>query len=436
MMGIAMSHYRLSAALLAMAIPILGGHASAQYPRWTPAWGSAQMLADGKDADAIDAAGPVTIRQIVRLTAGGRALRVRLSNVAGDRPMSIGAASIAADAIPGRADVPLPLRLTFAGAAAVTIPPGAELYSDPVAINARVGGDVAVSLFVPTPIARFTGHPGARATTFIARGDQTGSPSLAAPRTIGGWWGLADVEVADSPQTATVVAIGDSITDGHGIADNTNARWPDLLARRFAANPATRALSVVNAGIGGNRVLLDGLGPNLLARFGRDVVERPRVRAAIVLEGVNDLGVLTRDGPATVAQHLAMVAAITGAYRQMAARAHAHGIRLIGATITPYAGNDYYHPGPQSEADRQAINRFIRSSGTFDGVVDFDAAVRDPARPDHLLPAADSGDHLHPGPVGYRMMAEAVPLSLFAAAPPSSPARPATRPAAAVRRRR
>ena len=164
-------------------------------------------------------------------------------------------------------------------------------------------------------------------------------------------------------------------------------------------------------------MLLDGLGPNLMARFDRDVIARAGVTHVILLEGVNDLGVLTREHPADAATHQAMVAQIIMAYRQLAERAHAHGIRLIGGTITPFQGNAYYHPGPETEADRQAINRFIRTSGVFDGVIDFDQAVRDPARPDHLLPAYDSGDHLHPSMAGYQAMAVAIPLSLFAAKP-------------------
>jgi lysophospholipase L1-like esterase len=201
--------------------------------------------------------------------------------------------------------------------------------------------------------------------------------------------------------------LGDSITDGHGATTNHDDRWPDILAERLQANAATRRLSVLNQGIGGNRLLLDGLGPNALARFDRDVLAQPGVTHAIVLEGVNDLGVLTRDAPATAQAHAQLVRDIVGAYRQMIERGHAKGIKVIGATILPYAGSGYYHPGPESEADRQAVNAWIRAPGHFDAVIDFDALTRDPADPRRLRKAFDSGDGLHPSPAGYRAMGEA-----------------------------
>ena len=379
---------------------------------WVPAWGSAQMLATAADAERIAALGPVTIRQTVHLSAGGTMVRVRLSNVMGDQPLHVGALRLGRG-IPGQPQVTDAAILTFDGATATIVPAGAEVYSDPLRLTTRAGDDLAISLFLPTPPVRHTGHPGARATTFLARGDQTGVPTLTAPERIGGWWDLADVEVRGGTATGAIVAIGDSITDGRGVGDDSNARWTDVFARRLAAARQPVRLSVVNAGIGGNRVLLDGNGPGLMARFDRDVIARPNVRYAIVLEGVNDLGVLTRDAPADAATRRAMVAAMLASYRQLSARAHAHNIHLIGATITPLVGNDYYHASPQTEATRQAINAAIRQAGIFDAIIDFDAAIRDPAHPDRLLPKYDGGDHLHPNEAGYRAMAEAIPLRLF-----------------------
>ncbi|MFY9747501.1 MAG: SGNH/GDSL hydrolase family protein, partial [Acidobacteriaceae bacterium] len=205
-----------------------------------------------------------------------------------------------------------------------------------------------------------------------------------------------------------------SITDGHATTTNGNDRWTDVLGERLQASPATHNIGVLNQGIGGNHLLTDGLGPNVLARFDRDVIAQPGVRWLIVFEAVNDLGGLTRLGDVPPAEHAAFVARILVAYQQIIDRAHAHGIEVIGATITPFAGSDYYHPGPATEADRQAINAWILAPGHFDAVLDFDKVVRDPAHPDRMLPADDCGDHLHPGPAGYRAIGESIPLKLFA----------------------
>jgi len=209
------------------------------------------------------------------------------------------------------------------------------------------------------------------------------------------------------------VALGDSITDGHGATTNGNDRWTDVLAARLQSSAKTRNIGVSNQGIGGNHLLIDGLGPNALARFDRDVLAPAGVKWVIVFEGVNDLGGLARIHEVSQEDHAALVQRVIGAYRQIAERAHAHGLRVYGATITPYTGSGYYHPGPLSEADRQAVNRWIRAAGNFDAVIDFDAVVRDPAQPGQLLPAYDCGDHLHPSPAGYKAMGDAIPPTLF-----------------------
>jgi lysophospholipase L1-like esterase len=228
------------------------------------------------------------------------------------------------------------------------------------------------------------------------------------------WYQLSEIDVLVSSGAASIVALGDSITDGHGATTNGNDRWTDVLAQRLQASPHTRSLGVSNQGIGGNHLLTDGLGPNALARFDRDVLAPAGVRWVILFEGVNDLGGLARNGEVTVAEHAALVKRVVSAYEQIVLRAHAHGLRVFGATLTPYVGSEYYHPGPLTEADRQAVNAWIRAAGHLDAVIDFDSVVRDPQHPDRLLPAYDSGDHLHPSPAGYRAMGEAVQLSLFA----------------------
>ena len=403
----------LAAAML-LACPVLAAD------RWITSWGSAQMVPTGANA-LPDTTTPRTIRQVIRLSAGGKRLRVRFSNVFGREPLTIGAAGIGRPVAGGGLAAGSSRALTFAGRATVTIAAGAEAYADPVALATAAGDDLAVSLYLPvTPVGQ-TGHPGARATSFVGAGDQTAAERLSGATTSVSWWLLADVEVEAPESAATIVAIGDSITDGYGVEPDSNTRWTDTLAQRLRADPATATIGVVNAGIGGNRVLLDGLGPNLLARFDRDVIARSGVRWAILLEGVNDLGVLTRDAPASAAAHAAIVAGLQQAYGEVAARARAHGIQLIAGTIMPFTGNDYYHPDAQIEADRQAINQFIRTSGLFAAVIDFDKLMRDPAQPDRLLPAYDSGDHLHPSAAGYRAMGAAIPLGLFASAP-SGPA--------------
>lgn len=409
----------LKTGFAALALIFATGAASARDPdrAWIASWGSAQMIPEGENALPVDAARDVTLRQIVRLSAGGDQVRVRLSNRFGTRPLPIAAGHIAHALQPGTPRIGTGQPLRFAGSPTAVIPAGAEIYSDPVSLVLEPGSDLAVTLYLPEAPEPQTGHPGARATSFLLPGSRVAAADLADAHTTTRWYLLADVEIAAAANGATLVAIGDSITDGYGVQPERNSRWTDVLARRLREGASTRGIGLVNAGIGGNRILLDGAGPNLLARFDRDVVARSGVRWAIVLEGINDLGMLTRDAPASAEAHDALVQQITAAYRQLAARAHAHDIRLIGGTIMPFGGNTYYHPGPQLEAARQAINRFIRTSGTFDAVIDFDRVMRDPAHPERLAAEYDSGDHLHPSEAGYARMGEAVPLHLFTAAP-------------------
>jgi lysophospholipase L1-like esterase len=244
-------------------------------------------------------------------------------------------------------------------------------------------------------------------------GDAVDAARLTDAKHVDHWYQVSEIDVLAAPGAASVVALGDSITDGHGATTNGNDRWTDVLAQRLQGSPEARNIGVSNQGIGGNHLLTDGLGPNALSRFDRDVLAPAGVRWVIVFEGVNDLGGLARNGEVAPAEHAALVQRVLAAYQQIIVRAHAHGLRVIGATVTPYAGSDYYHPGPLSEADRQAVNQWIRAAGHFDAVVDFDAVVRDPQQPDRLLPKFDCGDHLHPSPAGYRAMGDAIPLELF-----------------------
>lgn len=396
---------------LAMAAPM--GTASAEAPsRWVGAWASAQLAPDAKNSLSPEDYRDATLRQVIRLSLGGDKVRVRLSNAFGARPLTIKGARIAVSAAldSPRIDPATDRALTFSGRSEVTIPAGADYWSDPVSLKVAPLTDLAISLRYSEAPDVQTGHPGSRATSYILAGDHAADVDLPGAKTADRWFQIASVEVVASKPAGAIVAFGDSITDGYGVQPNTNQRWTDALIARLKG----KNLSVLNLGIGGNRVLLDGLGPNALARFERDVLSQSGVTHLILLEGVNDLGVLTRDAPATPEAHKALVDQVIAAYRQMIDRAHARGIKVIGATILPYSGSAYYHPGPESEADRQAINAFIRAPGNFDGVIDWDKALRDPARPTHLLAAYDN-DGLHPNLAGYKAMADAIPLSLFEA---------------------
>ena len=400
------------AAVLVAGCAAPGSIASSQ-GRWVASWGTAQMAPGAEHVLAPAQWRDASLRQVLRVSLGGERLRVRFSNVFGTEPFVIDGASIALSRGPGRSAIdPASSRpLRFGGAASVTIPAGAEYLSDPVVLPHAAGSDLAVSIHTLDAPARQTSHPGARATSFIAPGQHLAAAELPGASSFTRWYQLAGIEVEAAPGAHAVVAIGDSITDGYGVAPDTNLRWTDGLAARLRQAGMT-GVGVVNAGIGGGRLLRDGLGPNLAARFGRDVLDRPGVRHAIVLIGVNDFGSLHRNTDDSPAARRQMLADMQEALRQSVARAHARGVCVIGATITPYAGSAYYHPKAPNEQDRQAYNDWIRRSGVFDGVIDFDAALRDPARPDHLLAAYDN-DGLHPNMAGYQAMAEAVPLALL-----------------------
>ena len=381
---------------------------------WTGSWSASQQLPEPQNSLAPDDLRDATLRQIVHLSAGGAAIRIHLSNAFGTQPLHLASVHVArpVSAASAKIDPASDRVVTFSGNPDVIIPPGAEYISDPVVYPVLPLSDLAVSIHLDDAPASQTGHPGSRATSYLAHGDAVATADLADAKKFDHWYQLAGVDVAGG--AGAVVALGDSITDGHGATTNGNDRWTDVLAQRLQSRDATRGIGVLNEGIGGNHLLTDGLGPNVLARFDRDVLAQTGVRWVIVLEGVNDLGGLTRlsDPPQEV--HAAFVRRLLASYEQVIARAHDAHLRVIGATILPYADSDYYHPPASNEADRQVINAWIRAAGHFDAVVDFDKALADPARPNHLNPAYDSGDHLHPSAAGYRAMGELVPLALFA----------------------
>ena len=394
---------------LVIAIPAYAKPAQMQ---WLTVWAPAQMT-PGADsalspADATDA----TLRQTIHIAKGGKTIRIRLSNIMGTQPLRLDNIHVARAGATGTSaiDPASDRTVTFSGLNNIVIPAGSDYLSDPIALPLADQSTLAISFHMPeAPLPSQTGHPGSRTTSWLAKGNRSTDADLADAKHFDRWFNIASVDVTGGTSRAAVVAFGDSITDGYGIKPNSDTRWPDFLAARLKTAP----LAVLNAGIGGNRLLNDGLGPNALARFERDVLSHDGVKYVIVLEGVNDLGVLTREAPATPEAHAAMVEQIKAAYLQMIGKAHNRGLKIYGGTITPFLDMDYYHPDAANEADRQAVNTWIRTSGAFDAVIDFDMALRDPARPDRLLPAYDSGDHLHPSSAGYKAMAEAVDLKLF-----------------------
>jgi lysophospholipase L1-like esterase len=405
---------RLLSLLLALAAALAAPARAGGPEGWTAAWSTAQMIPVNDQVVPHEWLEDATLRTVVRVGLAGQRLRLRLSNVHGTAPLAIDAVAVAvsADNRTARIDAGSLRSVRFGGRAATVIPAGAEVWSDPVELAVTAGADLAVSLHLPDPPMPPTGHPGSRATTYFVHGDQVVAEDLPGAQTAPRWLAIAGVEVF-APQARAIAVLGDSITDGYGVQPDTNLRWPDHLAARLRADPAFAQVAVLNAGIGGNRLLLDGLGPNALARFERDVLSQPGVTHLVVLEGVNDLGVLTRDGPVAAERHAALVAQATEALRQIVLRARARGVTVIGGTILPFATSTTYHPPAETEADRQAINAWIRAPGNFDAVIDFDAALRDPANPSRLDPALDSGDGLHPSLDGYRAMAAAVPLDLL-----------------------
>jgi lysophospholipase L1-like esterase len=372
---------------------------------WVASWGASQQIPEPANALPADDLHDATVRQIFHLSVGGPALRVHLSNAFGTEALRFTSVHVARPLSPSSSTIEAASDrpLTFAGSADV----------DPLEFAVAPLSDLAVTFHLDAAPSTETGHPGSRATSYYVHGDVVGAASLTEPKKVDHWYQVAEIDVQAAAGAAAVVALGDSITDGHGATTNGNDRWTDVLAARLQGTAATRGIGVTNQGIGGNHLLTDGLGPNALARFDRDVLAPAGVRWVIVFEGVNDLGGLARNGEVPAAEHTALVGRVIAAYQQMIARAHGHGLRIYGATITPYVGSGYYHPGPLSEADRQAVNQWIRAAGHFDAVIDFDAEVRAPQHPNQLLPAYDCGDHLHPSPAGYKAMGSAISLDLF-----------------------
>ncbi len=390
---------------------------------WVGTWGAApspQLDPEPMQAQFKATFDNQTIREIVRTTIGGESVRVRLSNTFGSVPARIGAAHIAIRSTgsgvkPGTDHV-----LTFSGRPAIEIPAGGIVLSDPVKLAVPAAADLAISLYLPGKLLGAGVHYSAQQTSYIAAGDSTAAPLLDRATPFTSWAFLTGVDVLAPASAASVITFGDSITDGARSTNDTNHRWPDTLAARLLARKGQAPLAVINMGIGGNRILHEGaaskrqqFGINALARFDQDVLAQPGVKYLVIMEGINDIGHAGSSAPASEA---VSAEDIEAGLRQMIERAHERGIKVFGATLTPFEGPANKTRGywtPEKAKIREAVNEWIRTSKAFDAVIDFDKVVRDPANPNQILPAYDSGDQLHPGDKGYEAMGNAVDLSIF-----------------------
>jgi lysophospholipase L1-like esterase len=392
--------------------------------RWAHTWVSSPQPTNPADLppepfvrDGV-ALADATVRQTIRVSVGGDRLRLRFSNAFGRTALALTAVSVASPEELGKSAVRAgTIRpVTFHGRTSVVVPVGAQVVSDALDFPVAPDADLTVTVFLADgqPADALTSHPGSRTTSHLLRGDHVDAVDLPGATPVDHWYLLSGVEVWSTRPTTAVVTLGDSLTDGRGSTTNGNDRWPNRLASRLRADPATADVAVLNQGIGGNQVFGQGLGPSALARLDRDVLALGGVTWLVLFEGVNDIGTAA---PTPAAQKQ-VTDDLVAAYEQIVERAHARGISVCGATLTPLGGSgDYDDPDGHRETSRQAVNEWIRTSVRFDAVVDFDAAVRDPDEPKRLLTAYDDGDRLHLGPAGYQALADAVPLDLFAPGP-------------------
>ncbi|MBS1820765.1 MAG: SGNH/GDSL hydrolase family protein [Acidobacteria bacterium] len=400
---------KLAARLAVSVLPLLLSLPAVAAPpdHWVGTWAASPLALPNHD-DKYGAA-DTTYREIVHTSIGGSASRVIFTNEFGLDPLTINSASVALRTKGSEIDTATARPLTFGGKTSIVIPPGALAVSDPAALKLAPLSDVAVSFTVPTqPMQQVSEHSNAYATSYTAPGSVSNAKSFDTPTEITNWPFLKGIDVMVSGDAASIVAFGDSITEGSHSTKDANHRWPDILAQRLQAGKKTRNLGVLNQGIGGNRILHDKAGPSALARFDRDVLAQAGVKYLIILESINDIGhAFSPAKPNDVVSADDLIQGLS----QLATRAHTHGIKVYGATLTPYVGAGY--ASPAGEAARQTINQWIRTSNLLDGFVDFDKATRDMNNPAVFSLLSDGGDHLHPSDAGYKNMGDSIDLKLF-----------------------
>jgi lysophospholipase L1-like esterase len=376
------------------------GAATAQ--QWVDTWAAGRQLVETANLPPAPGLSGNTLRQIVHVSVGSTALKVQLSNEFGNTPVTMDAVHIAVSTGGNAIDTTTDTAVRFSGATSVTIAAGQLVFSDAFSFKLAPLSNVAITIHFASQSGNVTGHPGSRETSFIQSGNAVSAASFASPVSVEHWYYIMNVNSFINTPGGSLMAFGDSITDGRGSTTNGNNRWPDDLARRLQANGTTVNIGMANEGIGGNAVVSGGLGPTGLSRFVHDVVNQRSPRWVIVLNGVNDIGASTSSAVATN---------LINAYQTMISQAHSAGIKAYGVPILPFGGSTYDTAAHQSA--RQTVNNWIRTSGKWDAVIDLDAVVRDPSNTSRLLPSFDSGDHLHLTPSGYQAMANAISLSLF-----------------------
>jgi lysophospholipase L1-like esterase len=395
-------------ALALAALLLAAASSSAQsmpHPQWVGSWAASPMQADGINIRLFSS---VTMREIVHISAGGEQIRLRFTNEFGLDPLTVADAHVALSAGGSAIQPGTDHAVTFGGAASVNIPPGAAIFSDPVALDVAPLSDVAVSFYLPAQIMRAeTYHAFADQDNYVADGHSPAAPDLLQPTKLGSWYFFDGIDISGVQGLFAIVTLGDSITDGAHSTVNANRRWPNVLAERLLKRPMGN-ISVLNEGIGGNRVLNEVTGPSAISRLDRDVLAQSGVRYVVVLESINDIGRLAH---VQVPWDAITAPQLEWGLKQIADQAHQHGLKIIGATLTPYGGAGYYSDA--GEQAREAVNDWIRTSGVFDGVIDFDKITRDPQNPKAFNPPYDSGDHLHPSDAGYQAMGEGIDLTLF-----------------------
>lgn len=379
---------------------------TSQASEWVGTWSTSLQIVEPHNMPPEPGLNGNTIRQIVRVSQGGQQVRFSVSNMFGDNPVSIHEINVAASEGGGSIDPATNVSLTFDGESAISIPPGKAFLSDPFPFDLKPLSEVAITMYIDSVSSQLTGHPGSRTNSYILSGNHIDAADFPDAIPAARWYLIDAIHVKTQAKAAAVSVIGNSITDGRGSGTDKQNRWPDILAEQLQSNEATRHISVLNEGIGGNCVLRPCLGPSALDRFERDVLDQPGVKWLIVFHGVNDIG-----GIGDEEQAQQVVADLTSAYQTMIYDAHQHDIRVYGATLLPFEGSFYYTP--VREQARQEINNWIRNSGAFDAVVDFEQVLQDPDNPTFMRDDVHDGDLLHPNEKGYKLLGEAVDLALF-----------------------